>query len=181
MVQVIPKAAVKQAPAIKKILPWLSFLLVIVVVLLYFIFNHQVVKTTTALEQTEQELAKFRTQQYSELEEKILTFKTRVDDVADLLQDRKKLSNFFDFLETFVHPDIYFTSLSLRMDESDAKLEGVSNNFVSLGQQILAFKQDSFIQGAELTDISLDEEEGQIKFSIQIFLLSDKTAKENSR
>jgi Tfp pilus assembly protein PilN len=175
MVQVIPKAArVKQEPAIKKILPWLSFLLVIFVIGLYFIFDRQVIKTTTVLEQTEQGLAQFRTQQYSELEEKILTFKTKVDDVADLLQDRKKLSDFFNFLKIFVHPDIYFTSLSLNMDESEAKLKGVSNSFVSLGQQILAFKQDPFVKEAELIDISLDEED-QIQFSIQISLLSDKT------
>jgi len=180
MVQVIPKATAKREPVIKKILPWLSFLLVIVVVGLYFIFNSQVIKTTTALEQIDQELAQFRIQKYSELEEKILTFKTKVDDVADLLQDRKKLSDFFNFLKIFVHPDVYFTSLSLNMDGSEAKLEGVSNNFVSLGQQILAFEQDPFIEGAELVNISLDEED-QIQFSIQIFLPSDKIVEENSR
>jgi len=180
MVKVIPKAATKQEPAIKRILPWLSFLLVIIAIGLYFIFSSQVTKATTTLEQTEQELAKFRTEQYLELQEEILIFKTKVDDVADLLQRRKKLSNFFSFLETFVHPDIYFTSLSLNMDESKAILEGISNNFISLGQQILVFEQDSFIEGVELTNVSL-EEEGQIEFSIQILLPSDKIVKESSR
>ena len=180
MIQVIPKATAKQQPVIKKILPWFSFLLVIIVVVLYFIFKNEVVKIDAAIEQAEQELAGVKTQSHLELEREISTFKTKVDEVANLLQNRKKLSDFFSFLETFVHPDIYFTFLSLNMGESEATLGGVSNNFVSLGQQILALKQSLLIKEAKLINISLDEEYG-IEFSIEILLLSDETVEKSSQ
>lgn len=180
MVQVIPKTTIKKESAIKKALPWLSFLLVIIVIALYFIFSAQIVRETIAIKQIKQELAEAQTQQYMELEKDILIFKTRADDVTKLLGNRKNPSIFFSFLEGLVHPDIYFTFLSLDMDESEAVIEGVSDSFVSIGQQIRAFEQDSFIEETKLTNISLGEEEG-IQFSIQIFLLSDKTLERNSR
>jgi|AntAceMinimDraft_18_1070375.scaffolds.fasta_scaffold00463_10 Tfp pilus assembly protein PilN len=180
MVQVIPKAAIKKESTIKKMLPWFSFLLVIIVIGLYLIFNYKVISINTVTEQTEQELAVFRTNEYLELRDEILIFKMKVDDVSNLLQDRKKLSNFFDFLKAFVHPDIYFTSLSLDINGSEAKLEGISDNFVSIGQQILAFNQDPFVQEAKLVNVLLGEED-QIEFSIQILLPSDKTSEKNSQ
>jgi len=180
MVQVIPKATAKHESVIKRILPWFSFLLVIIVIVLYFIFNNKVIKIEAAVEEAEQELIGVQIQSHLELEREISTFKMKVDEVSNLLRNRKKLSDFFSFLETFVHPDIYFTFLSLSMSESEATLGGVSNSFVSLGQQILALEQSLIIEEAKLTNVSLDEEHG-IEFSIEILLLSDKTVEKNSQ
>lgn len=180
MVQVIPKAAVKREPAIKRILPWLSFLLLVIVVALYFIFSHQVTKTGAALDQAEQELAQVQTEQQLELEKKILTFKMRVDDVIKLLKEKEKISDFFEFLETFVHPNLYFTSLSLTMEGERAALEGTSDDFTTLGQQIFAFEQEPFIEKAKLSNITLSQE-GKIEFSIELSLASKETGKKSSK
>jgi len=180
MVQVIPKATAKKESAIKKILPWFSFLLVILVVALYFIFNDKVIKIEAVIEKTEQELVSAQTESHLELERELSTFKMKVDEVVNLLQNRKKLSDFFSFLETFVHPNIYFTSLSLSMNELKADIGGISNNFLSLGEQILALERTSFVKEANLTNVSLDEEYG-IQFFIEVILSSDKTLEKNSQ
>jgi len=75
MVQVIPKAAIKQESAIKKILPWLSFLLILIIVGVYFILKNEINRTEVAIKQTKQELSKIQTKEQSALEKKVLTFK----------------------------------------------------------------------------------------------------------
>jgi Tfp pilus assembly protein PilN len=178
MVQVIPKAAIKQESAIKKILPWLSFLLILIIVGVYFILKNEINRTEVAIKQTKQELSKIQTKEQSALEKKILTFKTKVDDAIQLLQNREKSSNIFGFLETFIHPNIYFTSLSSSMGQGTLELQGISKRFADIGQQISVFKQDPFIKEATLSNIDFSEE-GEIEFSIEILLSSEDTSKEN--
>ncbi|MEA3452732.1 MAG: hypothetical protein U9Q96_00045 [Patescibacteria group bacterium] len=179
MVQVIPKASAKKESGIKKILPWFSFLLVFIVIFLYLITNNKFNNTEILLGEVRQEISAGQSQRYKDVEQDILTFKAKIDDIAGLLENRKKLSSFFSFLEVFVHPNVYFTSLELDMNNSQAKLGGISNDFVSLGQQILAFEKDRFIEDAELESVKL--EGGEIQFFIQIYLPSDKTDEKDSR
>ncbi len=169
MVQVIPKTAIKQISAIKKILPWFSFALVIIVVGLYFVFSQQIVKTEAALDQAEQELAQVQSEEQKELENKILITKIKTEDIIQILQRRQKASDFFTLLESLVHPKLYFTALSLNIENEQAEVKGLCNDFTSLGEQVIAFSQSSFIEEAQLLDINFTKE-GEIEFSIALSL-----------
>ena len=180
MVQVIPKAAIKRESAIKKILPWFSFLLLLIVIALYFIFSRQIIKTEAALEQAKLELAQTQTEEQSEVESKVVVFKMRVDDVIKLLKEREKISDFFEFLETFVHPNLHFTFLSLTMEEKKAAIEGTADDFTALGQQIFVLEQQPFIEKVKLSSVSLSKE-GKFEFSIELFLPSEEAGKKNPK
>ena len=145
MVQVIPKKTVKREPSWQKVLPWLSCFLVIVVVILYFVFSNQITRANASLEKLETDLAQAQTEEEQALERKIVTIKKRIDDVIVLLAEREKPSGVFEFLETYVHPNPHFTSLSLSLETRNINLEGTADDFKTLGQQIFALEKEPFI------------------------------------
>ncbi len=169
MVQVIPKKEAKQQSAIKKILPWLSFLLVLIIIALYFILFYQVDRTRIALERAEKDLAQSQTERDIDLNKEIIAFRTKSDDVVRLIKERKEISDFFESLEASTHPALYFTSLSLMMEKGEAVLGGTANDFTAIGEQILIFNNEAFVKKAKLLNVSFTEE-GNIEFSIKILL-----------
>ena len=169
MVQVIPKKNIQEEPSWKKALPWLSFLLVIVAVVLYFIFSNQITRANASLEELDNDLAQAQSEEEKELERKVVTIKRRIDDVIILLAEREKISGVFEFLETYVHPNLHFTSFSLGLETRNINLEGVADDFKTLGQQIFALGKEPFIEKANLSSVSRDEE-GKVKFVIELVL-----------
>jgi Tfp pilus assembly protein PilN len=179
MVQVIPRKIVQQRSFIKKALPWFSLLLIVLVVGAYFLFDYQGKKTESLLKEKNEEIAKNQTQEQTELQERVLGFQKRIDDVILLLKDKEKTSDSLKFLETYVHPKIYFNNLSIDFEGRTLSIEGSSNDFTSLGQQIFAFQQDPFIEKVELSSVGLSDQ-GDVKFSIELFL-PDKTEDTNKQ
>jgi Tfp pilus assembly protein PilN len=179
MVQVIPRKIAQQESIIKRVLPWFSLLLIVLVVGAYFIFDYQGKRAGTLLEETKEEITKNQTAEQTALQKNILSFQKRVNDVILLLKDKGKVSDSFKFLETYVHPKIYFNYLSIDFKGRTISLDGVSNDFTSLGQQISAFQQDPFLKSVELSSVGLSEL-GGVRFSLKL-LLPDKTTDTNKQ
>jgi len=178
MVQVIPRISTKKKTNLKQLVPWLSVLLIVVVFLLYFIFSHQISRANISLEKSRTALSQAQTQSETELERKILIFRSKMKDVILLLQKRERTSRFFEFLEALVHPNVYFSSFSYDNENRRIELEGKADDFVSLGQQILVFQQQPLIQKVKLLGASLGEE-GKIKFSLELSLPSKEPEQKN--
>jgi len=153
-------------------LPLFSLLLTIFIIGLYFIFIFQINRATASFEEIQTELSEVQTKEELELEETILGYKRKVDDLFPILKEHQKPTEFFQFLEKFVHPEIYFSSFSMDLDTGNVLLKGVAENFKSLGQQILLFEKEPSIKRTELSSIFLIEEE-KIKFDINILLTED--------
>ncbi len=169
MVQVIPRKVAPQESLVKKILPWLSLLLIAIMVILYFVFNFQHQEAATSLEEVKNELAGTQTQEQTELQNTVLGFQRRIDDVAILLKGREKVSGILTFLEIYIHPKVYFDLMSLNFENRLLNLQGIAEDFTSLGQQIFAFQQDAFIKEIKLSNVALSEE-GGVKFAIELSL-----------
>lgn len=169
MVQVIPRKIAQQESIIKKVLPWFSLLLIVVVIGAYFLFDYQGRKAEKLLEQTKEEIAKNQTPEQAELQKTVLGFQKRIDDVILLLGEKEKASDSLKFLETYVHPEVYFNYLSIDFKGRALSLDGVSSDFTSLGQQIFAFQQDPFIESVELSNVGLSDQ-GDVKFAIKLLL-----------
>ena len=103
------------------------------------------------------------------MRDKILVTKMKAEDIIQILQNREKASDFFISLGASVHPKLYFTSLFLYIEDKRVELEGLTDDFTSLGEQMIAFNQSSFIEEAQLLDINFTKE-GDIEFSIIISL-----------
>jgi len=171
MVQVIPKKSIKKQLVLKDLLPWFFLLFLVVLIGLYFIFIFQVNRANVSLDKVKTELSEVRTKEDIELEKTILTYKRKVGDLALILQTRQKSIEFFEFLEKFVHPNIYFSSVSLSLDTEKVFLKGVSSDFKSLAEQLFIFEREPSIEEAELSNISLLEG-GKIDFDIKLLLLT---------
>lgn len=169
MVQVIPRKTVQQGSFIRKALPWFSLLLIVLVLGAYFLFDYQGKKTENLLEEKKQEIARNQAPEQIELEKRVLGFQKRIDDVILLLKAKEKTSDSLKFLETYVHPKIYFNNLSIDFESRTLIIDGSSNDFTSLGQQIFAFQKDPFIEKVELSSVGLSDQ-GDVKFSIELFL-----------
>ncbi len=169
MVQVIPRKIAQQGSFIKKALPWFSLLLIVIAVGLYFLFDYQGKKKEVLLEETKKELAITQTPEQIELQKRVLGFQKRIEDVVLLLENKEKVSDSLKFLETYIHPKIYFSYLSVDFKGRSLKLDGVSSDFTSLGQQISAFQQDPFIKSVELSSVGLSDQ-GDVRFAITLYL-----------
>jgi len=169
MVQVIPRANKKSATRLNLILPWFSLLLVIVVIVGIFFLSSKINASNKKIGQLDAQLSEAKNQEEAETEKRLIAYKKKINNVISILKERKSILEFHSFLEELVHPDIYFTKLSIDINRGTAILVGITKDFKVLGQQILAFKESGYIFNATVETASLDEEEG-IEFTIQIVI-----------
>lgn len=170
MVQVIPKEFIKSKPTLVSVLPWIGLFLLIIVVATYFILGNQIGSAKTDLEKVKTDLSHLQTAEQRAKEDRIIIYKRKIEDVVRLLEQHQKPTEFMVFLEKFVHPNVYFSLLSLDLATGKATLGGVASDFKSLGQQIFVFELQPLIQKSKLANISLIEGTG-VKFNLDLFLI----------
>jgi Tfp pilus assembly protein PilN len=173
MVQVIPRVSKKNKTRLNVILPWFSLILVFIVVFGVFFFSARINANNSKIGELDEQLAAAKSEEEEEIEKTLMVYKKKVNNVIDILKERERSLEFYSFLEGLVHPDIYFTDLSLDMEQGFASLTGIVKDFESLGQQISAFKENDYIYDAQAETISLDKEEG-IGFTIQLTIFEPK-------
>ncbi len=171
MVQVIPRVSEKNKTRLNVILPWFSLILVVLVVLGVFFFSAKITSSNNRLNELDEQLSEAKSQEEAQIEKKLMGYKKKVNNVVNILRARKKSSDFYSFLEELVHPDVYFTGISLGLEEGMADLTGIAKDFKSLGQQILVFKDSDYIFDARAEAVSLDEE-GGIGFTMRITIFA---------
>lgn len=99
--------------------------------------------------------------------------KTEVEDFKNFYYDSKKASTFFPLFENMVHPQVYFDSFSLRLDDkkAEAQLSGETEGFESLIQQIEILQlQRSVINSFEVSNIVKSGEGTKVKFNLLLNL-----------
>jgi Tfp pilus assembly protein PilN len=169
MVQVIPRTIEKKYNWINLILPWLSLLLTVLVILGVFFFSTKTKSKNEEINELTQELKSMETEEIKKDEADLKAYKNKVVNVVNILGDRHLTLPLYKFLESLVHPKVYFTNLSLNMETGEANLCGISADFQSLGQQVDIFEKDDFIYSANVQSVFLAEEEG-ISFELQLKL-----------
>ena len=168
MVEIIPKPAAK-IPLWLNILFYFSIILLIGLISSYFVFNHFIKKSETALQNLEESLAKEKTSETQLLEKEILSYQKKIEDVDKLLTEHKLTSKVFEFLEKISHPKIQFSKFDFNLTGSQARVSGVTENFQTLGQQLLLLKKESLIKEVNLSEISLGKGE-EVSFSLLLLL-----------
>ena len=174
MVQVIPKQFHQEKSKIGQVLALLSLVLIGLVLAGYFILKSQTAKMNSSLKDVNDQLSNVQTQKDINLKNEIFEYQRKIKDINFLLSKRKRAGDFLNFLSSFVHPNLYFTELSLDMDKGEANLEGISSDFPAIAQQVDIFKKQEFIQKVELMDVSLEEENG-VKFTLELSLFPEET------
>jgi len=110
------------------------------------------------------------TEEQRKTESEVLKASGEIYDFKILQQNCPETSKFFKEFEKWVHPKIYFKTLSLNSVNGLANLEGQADSFQTLIQQIsiLETKQE-FIKTFELSNIALAEK-GGVSFNLLLTL-----------
>jgi len=164
-VQIIPKPKPKVPRWVRGTF-WLSLILMIVSVGLFFFLQAQVSSLDHQKQALERQLANITTSSsQKELEREISKLSEKIQDFSYILKDHKKSSKFFEFLQDSTHPKVQFVSLNLDVKNYQAHLTGKTENFKTLGEQLLILKQNKNIKGLDVSNIILDRE-GKVKFDL---------------
>jgi len=163
LVKIIPRPKEKPSRLVNFLF---SFSLILILGLLggYLFLGIQTSSLQDKKQELQREIEKIISER-EELKEDILRSQDKIEDFKEVFQNHKFASRFFDFLESSCHAKVQFTSLNLGAESSVANLTGKTENFKTLGEQLLVFKGDKNIKGLEVSNISLDQD-GKVRFNL---------------
>ena len=168
VIEIIPK---KEA----KVSAWQNYLLYFIIVLLffsilgYFGLRHLIKNSEQKLTDLTAEVEKAKSSERKTLEEGLKSLSAKIDDFTPLLLSHQKSSNFFNFLEENSHPKVFFTELNLDTKGNLVKLSGQTEDFLTLGQQLLIFQKSEFVQNLKLSKVEISRE-GKVEFTFDFSL-----------
>lgn len=161
-----------EAPKLPK---WLNFvfyfflIFLVVSIVGLFVLNGFVKKYQAGLEELEAALSQEPGISDSVLEKEVLDAKNKIDDFSFLANQRKEVSGVFSIIESICHPKVWFSDFQFDPAQGEANLKGETENFETLGQQILILKNDERLENFELGGISIAKE-GKIDFELKLIV-----------
>jgi len=167
-IEIVPKKGVEVPSWQNHLLYFLIFLLIILVAG-YFTLNYFTKKSEQKLQDVEATIKKARTDERVKLESELKELREKIDDLAPLLLSHKKTSNFFVTLEKNTHPKVFFVDLNFDTKSSSVELSGQTDDFITLGQQLLIFQKSPTFQNLKLSKVEINKE-GKIKFTFNFSL-----------
>ncbi|MCH8048514.1 hypothetical protein IIC44_00210, partial [Patescibacteria group bacterium] len=124
-------------------------------------------KTQTRIEETEILLRTEKTPAQVQLEQDVSQAKTRLQDFAKLVQQKKDILPIFSFLETVVHPKVTFLSMSVDANSHTMQLQGIAESFSALDEQLVILQAREEPNSVSLTDLQVGQQ-GGINFQMEI-------------
>ncbi len=170
MVEIIPKEIPKTPKWINGLFYFsVAFLLLSVVG--YFLLNSFIKNGEDNLASIESALAKIRTADKVALEREVSKYQYKVNDFSMIAEQHLEPSRIFSLIEDNSHPRVWFSNFNFNPRNGEVKLTGEADNFTTLGQQLLIFKDEEAIYEINLEKVSINKE-GKIDFSLAFYLIS---------
>ena len=157
MVEIIPKP-IERVPLWANIIFYIELIFLIGVIAAYFLLDYAIEKNNKILEQKKTTLSQSKTEETQKLERKVFSFQKKIADFSSLFNQHKASSGFFTLLEEVTHPKVWFSQLTLDIQKAEVKLSGETDK-VSLGQQLIIFKNNENILQSDLSGIRPKEGE----------------------
>lgn len=133
----------------------------------YFVFDYYAKKYSKNIEEIKMNIEQKGTAEEKKREEYILEKQETIKDFSKLLDEHKFVSSFFTNFESWCHPRVWFSRVNLNVADLTVGLSGQTDNFETLGQQILVFRNNKFIKGIDLSNIQMNDE-GKIDFNLSV-------------
>ncbi len=166
MAGIIPRR-VQKVPTWQKALFYFLIFLLVILAIIYFALNHLQGEAQVYFDGMEKELSEMETPATLALETEVFSYKKRIDDFTPFLGEHVFGSRIFEFLESKTHPKVSFLKMSLDLQSSVVSRSGMTDNFLSLGQQLSIFKKQEMVESLGLSNISLSKR-GGIEFDVNI-------------
>ena len=171
--QIIPKP-IPKTPLIINILFYISILALIVMAIGYFYLINLEKNTQDNLFELEKILTEEKIEKEKQLEKEIFTYQKKMKDFSLLLDSHQTFYGLFELLEKNCHPKVWFSSFNIEAESHELTLTGEAENFQSIEQQIIIFKDSTKDSTDDILDVELSEisiqEEGAIAFSLRLSL-----------
>jgi hypothetical protein len=173
MIDIIPKP-IKESPQWQVILFYISIVLFIISLGAFGVVSYLEKKSQDNLEEVNQKLSEEETVKITALENEIIPYKEKIDEFAPFLREHILSTKIFAFLEEKTHPGVFFsnTKISIQPEDITVELSGLTDSFLSLGQQLMILESESIIKEANLSKIALGKT-GGIEFHLAILLKNE--------
>jgi len=168
MVEIIPKQ-IEKAPFWQEVLLYVSIALLAVIILICSIFSYSYKKSLVTLNDLENSLVRERTPERIVAEKEVLGWEKKINDFAVLGDKHYFISRFFTVIEENCHPRVWFSKFNLDSLSNSFSVSGSTDNFASLGQQLIIFKNNSIFKNVTLSQVSINKS-GQVEFGMNINL-----------
>jgi hypothetical protein len=167
-IEIIPRKKVR-IPLWQILLFFLSLIFFLLAISAYFFLIRSAENYRAKIEEIKTDIGKEKTEEIEKIEEKISLLDKKLKIFSKILKEHIFTYNFFDLLEKTTHPKVMYNSLDLNPEKATLALSGQTENFLTLGQQILLLEESQFISELKLSKVSITKE-GKVGFSFDISL-----------
>lgn len=168
MMEIIPKETPKTPEWLNTLFYVLIFIFIVSIVSI-FLLNNSLANSLEDLSLLESSILQKETPESASLEKKITLYKDKVNDFSYLADQHLLTSKIFTIVEGFCHPQIYFTNFELTAREGTLSLNGKTDDFKTLGQQMLILKKEASLTSYALEEVTINKD-GGIDFTLSINL-----------
>ena len=163
-IEIIPKSRIKKTPPINILLYALA-LMFLVFLVSYFVLYFSQEKQAREISDTEKALQKSPSEK--NLEDGILGYQRKLEDIGLLLSNHMFTPNLFNNLEKNIHPRVWFSRFRLDLTAGTIDVTGTTDNSEVLGQQTLIFEKQEFIKNINLSKVLIGKD-GKINFELRL-------------
>ena len=171
MVEIIPREPKKLSTGLN-ILFYLAIFLLFFSVISYFVLNSLLKKAEAKIIVLELDLTREMPPEKISLEKEILADKNKIDDFSYLIEQHLEVSRIFEIIQKTTHPQVWFSKFDLNSRQGALKIFGETQNFETLGQQILILRGEAAVNKVNLEKVSIGKE-GKINFDLSLFFNPD--------
>jgi len=103
--------------------------------------------------------------------DQVLDFQNRGDAAKKILAENKSMADVLSQIESSTLPSIYLNYLKYNKDKKTVSIEGLSDNFQLVAEQILSFKQNEYFSAVVPGRSFIDSENNnKINFSLDLII-----------
>ncbi len=162
LLTIIPKPKVETPKWVNKAF-WVCLAVWVILIGCFIFFKAQASFQQNKKTNTEGQIAVFNSKENQDLESKVAKLAKKIANFSLVFKEHRNNFRFFDFLRNNCHPSVQFYNLNLSTDIGAVILDGQTDTYQSLSQQIAIFKKNSLINDFRVFNISISKE-GKITF-----------------
>ena len=166
--ELIPKEKIKTDSIFNKLFLF-SLILLIILGGSYIFLRFKNSSIQSNIRDVNNQIIEIKAGKDNSIERYIFDTKKKINDFSEILEKHKITSNFFTFIDKASNKEVKFLELSLNTETKNVSLKGETENFDTLGKQILNLKKSDLVKGLDISNISLNKE-GKVNFSVNFSL-----------
>jgi len=167
--------AIEVTPKKKKRIKWINYALYLSVALLiisvigYSFLYYSFHNSQRELSELETTIQENQTTEMNLLEKDIKNSEKKIGYFSELIDNHLLPIGLFNLLEASIHAKVTFSDLRLSAENNKTTIQGTTESFRTLGEQVLVLELEPKIKNVELSKLSMGEG-GNIEFEMILTL-----------